>query len=239
MGGNMSHEYHLPASIGDDTLVKCTECGYALNKEMLNDASLSPQSIATTTKCSQCQSGSPLQVTQGIEVGHTFLLGEKYSSLLGATVISDDGTIRPLTMGCYGIGITRLVAASVELLSTETDIRWPVPLAPFLVCLIPPKKGSREFERGEQIVDELYAELSKVPALRNNILVDDRSQLTIGKRMMMARRMGYPAVVVAGGAKCMDEEQPVVEVHLIDRAEARNVHPTDVTQELVASLVPH
>lgn len=231
MGGNLSHEYHLPATIGDDTLVKCNACGHAINKEMLTEES------TTSSTCVQCKS-TDLNITQGIEVGHTFLLGEKYSSLLGASVVFDDGAVRPMTMGCYGIGITRMIAGSIEVLSSETDIRWPTAIAPYLVCLIAPKQGSREFERGEQIVRELYEQLNEIPGLRNNILVDDRSQLTIGKRMMMANRMGYPAVVVVG-SKCREEE-PTVEVHLLrsDQPPGQvNVHPRDVAQQLKERLL--
>lgn len=221
MGGNLSHEYHLPATIGDDTLVKCSGCGHAINKEMMLDEA--------EKVCSQCQCPE-LQMTQGIEVGHTFLLGEKYSSLLGANVVLDSGDVKPLTMGCYGIGITRMVAASIEVLSNETDIRWPTAIAPYLVCIIPPKKGSREFERAEEIVEALYRQLSQVPGIgSSNILVDDRSQLTIGKRMMMARRMGYPAVVVVG-SKCLEDE---VEVHLInEQSQQANIRPSEVAQHL-------
>lgn len=224
MGGNLSHEYHLPASIGDDTLIKCSSCGHAVNKEMLEGDS--------DKSCPSCKSPE-LQLTQGIEVGHTFLLGEKYSSLLGANVVLDDGSVKPLTMGCYGIGITRMIAASIEVLANETDIRWPTAIAPYLVCIIPPKKGSKDFEKAEELVRDLYEQLSAVPGLRGNILVDDRSQLTIGKRMMMAKRMGYPAVVVVG-AKAMEEDHPEVEVHLINEEAAAqaNVSPTGVAQHL-------
>lgn len=223
MGGNLSHEYHLAATIGDDTLCKCSGCGHAINKEMLEGDC-----------CSSCQSQA-LEMTQGIEVGHTFLLGEKYSSLLGATVVMDEGTVKPLTMGCYGIGITRTIAASIEVLSNDTDIRWPRAIAPYLVCIIPPKKGSRDCEKADEMVRQLYEQLSQVAGLQGNILVDDRSQLTIGKRMMMAKRMGYPAVVVVGGKAL--EEQPEVEVHLINEQSQANINPAEVAQHLKAALV--
>lgn len=219
MGGNLSHEYHLPATIGDDTLLKCGKCNHAINKEMLEEAA--------ERACPECKS-TDLETTQGIEVGHTFLLGTKYSSLLGANVVLDDGSVKPLAMGCYGIGITRMIAASIEVLANETDIRWPTAIAPYLVCIIPPKKGSRESERAEEIVRELYDQLVLVPGLKGNILVDDRSQLTIGKRMMMAKRMGYPAVVVVG-AKCTEDQ---VEVHLINEQSQANVSPQEVAQQL-------
>lgn len=224
MGGNLSHEYHLPATIGDDTLARCVACGHATNKEML---------LPTAAACPECQA-TDLELTQGIEVGHTFLLGDKYSSLLGANVVLDDGTVQPLTMGCYGIGITRTIAASIEVLASETEIRWPTAIAPYLVCLIPPKKGSKESERGEAVAGQLYEQLSQVPGLRGNILVDDRGQLTIGKRMMMAKRMGYPTVVVVGGKVL--EETPQVEVHSITDGTEVILQPGDVAQQVGALL---
>lgn len=91
-------------------------------------------------------------------------------------------------MGCYGIGITRLIAASVETLSTENEIRWPFSLAPFSVCIIPPKSGSREEESVAHLTDLVYGELTKTDKLTDDIIVDDRIGLTIGKRLLEAKR---------------------------------------------------
>lgn len=221
MGGLASHEYHLPATIGDDLLIQCPSCGYATNKELVGDTD--------PAACSKCESTKIVQ-TQGIEVGHTFLLGEKYSKILGANVVLDDGSIEPLIMGCYGIGITRTVAASIEVLSSETEIRWPSALAPFLICIIPPKRGSQEETAGQTITMALYEALNKLPAFNNNVLIDDRFQLTIGKRLMMSKRMGYPIIIVVGN-NCINAT-PTVEVHLTNSATQIDLQPQDLVEQI-------
>lgn len=91
-------------------------------------------------------------------------------------------------MGCYGIGISRLIAASIETFSTENEIRWPFVLAPFSVCIIPPKDGSREEASVAHLTELVYSELVKTKELNDDIMVDDRIGLTIGKRLLEAKR---------------------------------------------------
>ncbi len=94
-------------------------------------------------------------------------------------------------MGCYGIGISRLIAASIEKLSTENEIRWPFVVAPFSVCIIPPKSGSREEESVGHLTNLIYSELAKTNELIDDIIVDDRIGLTIGKRFLEAKRYKF------------------------------------------------
>lgn len=75
-------------------------------------------------------------------MGHTFLLDTKYSKPLKATFIAD-GKPKPLVMGCFGLGLTRILATAIEILSTEEELRWPSVLAPYKVCVIPPKVITR------------------------------------------------------------------------------------------------
>lgn len=219
MGGEFSHEYHLPATIGDDTLIKCNKCGHSTNKEI----------VADDKNCEKCQS-KDLETTQGIEIGHTFLLNDKYSKTLEANVVLDDGSVLPLFMGCFGIGVTRVVAASIEALSTDTEIRWPPAIAPYLICLIPPKGGSREESLGQAVLEQVYKEADKLPQFSGNVMVDDRVQLTIGKRLLMAKKMGYPLVVVIG-SKILDET-PTVELHFTNTG----IHEEYAPNEIVARL---
>ena len=74
-----------------------------------------------------------------MKVAHTFLLGTKYSQILNALFSSEDGSRSVCQMGCYGIGISRILAASVEVLGTESEIRWPKLIAPYSVCVVAPK----------------------------------------------------------------------------------------------------
>ena len=103
MGGSVSHEYHFPAPIGQDTLLVCDTCGAGTNKELAAD-------LACADTCCSRQ----VRERRGIEVGHTFLLGTRYSKPFKANFRSDSGSNMPLHMGCYGIGVSRVLAAAVE-----------------------------------------------------------------------------------------------------------------------------
>ncbi|XP_037933849.1 probable proline--tRNA ligase, mitochondrial [Teleopsis dalmanni] len=202
MGGKLSHEFHYISDTGEDIINRCNSCGHATNAEVEN----------TEKTCKQCSS-SDLKEMRGIEVGHAFLLGDKYSQPLGATFLPNKGKSTPLVMGCYGIGITRLVAASLEVLSTETELRWPSLLAPFDVCIISPKQGSKEQQAGEAIEAELSKSLQDICS--EDVLYEDRKNMTIGKRLMDSKKMGYPLIVVIG-SKSLDA-QPKLEVHRGDK----------------------
>lgn len=105
--------------------------------------------------------------------------------------MQSNGKPSPLHMGCYGIGVTRLIAAGIEFLSTEHEIRWPHILAPYSVCIIPPKSGSREEESVSMHTDRIYHQLIMLKGLENDVIVDDRCGLTIGKRVMEAKRYTF------------------------------------------------
>ncbi|MBS0381555.1 MAG: proline--tRNA ligase [Proteobacteria bacterium] len=100
-----------------------------------------------------------LGIARGIEVGHVFQLGTKYSEALHATVLDDAGQNRVLQMGCYGIGITRIVAAAIEQNHDEAGIVWPEPMAPWqaVICLINPKNNPAVNEAAEALYSELNA----------------------------------------------------------------------------------
>ena len=104
MGGASSHEYHFPAKIGQDLLLLCDQCGAGFNSEL----------GGAEDGCKVC--GGNLRESKGIEVGHTFLLGTRYSKPFKANFRSDSGANMPLHMGCYGIGVSRVLAAAVEVL---------------------------------------------------------------------------------------------------------------------------
>ncbi|XP_048395479.1 probable proline--tRNA ligase, mitochondrial isoform X2 [Stegostoma tigrinum] len=200
IGGKVSHEFQLPADIGEDRLLICSDCHFAANVEAMTDIE---------TNCPQCH--GKLKESKGIEVGHTFYLGTKYSNILGASYSNTENKPVIAEMGCFGLGVTRILAAAIEVLSTEDDIRWPSLLAPYQVCIVPPKKGSKE-ELSLGLSETLYDTLiDAVPQLRGEVLLDDRSHLTIGKRLKDASRLGYPYVVVAG--KRVLENPPVFEVN--------------------------
>ncbi|XP_078075550.1 putative proline--tRNA ligase, mitochondrial [Mustelus asterias] len=199
IGGKMSHEFQLPAEIGEDRLLVCPDCHFAANVEAMTDAE---------TNCPQCH--GKLRESKGIEVGHTFYLGTKYSSILGASYSNTENKPVVAEMGCFGLGVTRILAASIEVLSTDDAIRWPGLLAPYQVCIISPKKGSKE-ELIAGLSETLYDTLiDALPQLHGEVVLDDRSHLTIGKRLKDASRLGYPYIVIAG--KRVLENPPIFEV---------------------------
>ncbi|XP_063544170.1 probable proline--tRNA ligase, mitochondrial [Cydia strobilella] len=193
MGGSESHEWQLPAAAGEDKVAVCVVC-------------------RQTTVEEKCQCGGSTETVNSIEVGHTFILGTKYSEALRANYVVPSGAPQPIVMSCYGIGITRLLAASLEALSTDTALRWPEPIAPYRAMLIGPKEGSKEWSvyNSEQMLG-LFDKLSSLPGLRDDIIYDDRHSMTVGKRILMADKMGYPLVIVCG--KGVLETPPRLELH--------------------------
>ena len=101
-----------------------------------------------------------IKLARGIEVGHIFALGTKYSEAMNASVLDADGKNRPMQMGCYGIGVSRIVAAAIEQNHDEAGIVWPEPMAPWrvAVCMINPKNDAKVAEAAQALYDELNAD---------------------------------------------------------------------------------
>ena len=133
-----------------------------------------------------------LSIARGIEVGHVFKLGQKYSEALGATVLDTHGQSVPMLMGCYGFGVTRVVAAAIEQNHDERGIAWPEPLAPFNVVLVP--MAYQKSERVRATTDALYGELS---AAGIDVLLDDRDARP-GVKFTDAELFGIPHRIVVG-----------------------------------------
>jgi prolyl-tRNA synthetase len=127
-----------------------------------------------------------LQLARGIEVGHIFQLGRKYSSALRAVVLDEAGKEVTLFMGCYGIGVTRVVAAAIEQNHDERGIIWPEPLAPFQVVLI--SLGGAKSPQVSAAADQLYATLT---AAGLEVLYDDR-EARPGVKFADAELLGIP-----------------------------------------------
>jgi len=131
-----------------------------------------------------------LSIARGIEVGHIFQLGDKYSRALGATVLDDEGNERTLEMGCYGIGVTRIVGAAIEQNHDERGIIWPQPLTPFDVVLVPINLHRSDDVRRETEV--LYAGLRDRGL---DVLLDDRDARP-GVKFADAELIGVPQRLV-------------------------------------------
>ncbi|HWZ64588.1 MAG TPA: proline--tRNA ligase [Steroidobacteraceae bacterium] len=131
-----------------------------------------------------------LRIARGIEVGHIFQLGRKYSEAMRALVLDEAGRETALYMGCYGIGVTRIVAAAIEQNHDERGIIWPEPIAPFQVVLVP--LNLQKSDRVREVTDRLYAELT---AAGVEVLLDDRDARP-GVKFADAELLGIPHRVV-------------------------------------------
>lgn len=133
-----------------------------------------------------------LQIKRGIEVGHIFQLGQKYSEALGCKVLGEDGKPCVVTMGCYGIGVTRVVAAAIEQNFDDKGIIWPAAIAPFDVAIVP--MNAHKSPRTLEAAEALYAELQ---AAGYDVLLEDRNERP-GVKFSDLELMGIPHRIVIG-----------------------------------------
>ncbi|MCP5407361.1 MAG: proline--tRNA ligase [Chromatiaceae bacterium] len=133
-----------------------------------------------------------LTIARGIEVGHIFQLGRKYSEAMQASVLDADGRAQVMTMGCYGIGVSRVVAAAIEQSHDQQGIVWPDSIAPFHVALLPMKIAKSQ--RVKEAVDRLYAEMTEAGI---EVLLDDRD-VRPGVMFADMELIGIPHRVVVG-----------------------------------------
>tara|TARA_B100002003_G_scaffold54628_1_gene50122 strand:+ start:1724 stop:2971 length:1248 start_codon:yes stop_codon:yes gene_type:complete len=180
IGGSLSHEYHVLADSGEDEVGYCDEENYAANVEMI-EGNTAPN-------------GGKLSFTRGIEVGHIFQLGDKYSKSMNCTVLNDKGdSIYPL-MGCYGIGISRIMASSIEQNHDESGIIWPQPLAPFQIIIIALNNKTEDTtltksrEIYHQLLESGYEVLLDDRNERAGVKFADADLLGIPKRLIVSER---------------------------------------------------
>ena len=118
--------------------------------------------------CPTC--GLPLEGARGIEVAQIFQLGDKYSRAMGATFMDEDGEEKPFIMGCYGVGISRTLAAIVEQHNDEHGIMWPLSVAPAHICVVPLTVGDSEVQPMAEKIAKDLAELGF------EVVIDDRDE---------------------------------------------------------------
>ena len=171
---------------------------------------------------SPCGKGQ-VEIKRGIEVGHIFQLGTKYSEAMRAEVLDQNGKSVPMSMGCYGIGITRIVAAAIEQNNDENGIIWPEAMAPFSVVLIP--LGMDKSETVAEATEALYADLKDRGV---NVAMDDRKERP-GVKFADCELIGIPLRVTVGERSLADG---VVEIQGRREAEATRVAIADAAQHL-------
>ena len=166
-----------------------------LKRDFKVDVWLDARIIAKGDVCPKC--GGKIEFKHAIELGHTFKLGTKYSSALNATFLDEKGKEQPVIMGCYGIGVNRILAALVENRHDAAGIKWPVSVNPAEVVIIPVKKEDKTLcAEAERVYDELIK--TGIDAI-----LDDREK-SAGIKFKDADLIGFPIQVIIGN-KSLDK----------------------------------
>ena len=214
IGGSDSEEFHVLADSGEDLLAFSDKSDYAINAELLNELQEGQDPYSLEGKPSPDGKGS-LKLKKGIEVGHIFKLGKKYSEVLNLKIQGEDQDIHP-EMGCYGIGASRIVAASIEQNHDDKGIIWPKSLAPFEVAIVEvnPKKKEDINNRCSEIY-HLFKENDI------DVLWDNRDKRP-GVKFTDMEVTGIPLTVIVGErtletgeieVKARDDEKPRLVSH--------------------------
>ena len=168
----------------------------------------------------------PLHLARGIEIGHIFELGRKYSQALGLTVLDENGKARVVTMGSYGIGVSRVMAALAEANHDDKGLTWPVQIAPYHVQVLATGKDQAVFDVAEQIASSLNADGVEV-------LYDDRRKVSAGVKFADAELLGLPYTLVVGRDLA---KEGTVEIRDRRTGERRSV-PADAAATELSSTV--
>ncbi|MBC7074054.1 hypothetical protein H5T58_01555, partial [Candidatus Parcubacteria bacterium] len=171
---DFSHEFQTKCEFGEDQIFVCKNCHFAINRQIKDQFD----------KCPECQ-GKEFFLEKTIEVGNIFKLKTRFSEVFDLKYLSQDGKKKLVWMGCYGIGLGRLMATIVERHFDEKGIIWPKEVAPYLLHLIPIGKVKKEAEK-------LYFSLLK----DFEILYDDREKMSPGEKFFDADLIGIPIRLV-------------------------------------------
>lgn len=175
-------------------------------------------------KCTCC--GAPLEIARGVEVGHIFKLGTKYSETMGANFIDKDGKSKPIVMGCYGIGVERTAAAVIEQHNDENGIIWPLAIAPYHVVVVPVNvKKAEQMEAAEKIYNELLS-------MGVEVLLDDRDE-RVGVKFKDSELIGIPMRITVG----KDITDGKVEFKLRSESEKELISLDEITDKIKAEFV--
>lgn len=184
------------------------------------------RNIVEGDECPRC--GGHIAFARGIEVGHVFKLGTRYSEKMGAKFLDENGREQPMIMGCYGIGVSRTVAACVEQNNDENGIIWPWSLAPFHIHVVPVNVKNEE---QKQLAESLY---EKLQSEGFEVLLDDRSERA-GVKFKDADLIGLPIRITVGGKA----GEGLVECKVRKTGESKDIHVDELmahVKELAGSL---
>ncbi len=175
-GANEAHKHLRNANLGRDFQV---------------DSFIDMAFAAAGDGCPRCEGGK-LEEYRGIEVGQVFYLGTKYSTAMNCSYLDENGKARPAEMGCYGIGVGRTMAATIEQNFDEDGIVWPVPVAPYEVVVVPLQVND------EKVVEAAEAAYKAFSDAGIDVVIDDRNERA-GFKFKDADLIGYPVQVIFGG----------------------------------------
>lgn len=222
--------------IADNTVMKLVNAVCGANKQDQHLLNVNPNRDFTVAKtadirliqendpCPRC--GQAVKMARGIEVGHIFKLRTKYSTALAATFLDENGKEKPMVMGCYGIGVTRTMAASIEQNYDKDGIIWPVPIAPYHAVIVP---ISIKDETQMKFAEEVYQALNKAGI---ETVFDDRNERP-GVKFKDADLIGYPLKITVG-PKVVNEG--VIEVKSRRTGEVRHINVENYVEEIGAFL---
>ena len=221
IGGSDSEEFHILADSGEDLLAFSDSSDYAINAELLVELQDEQDPNSLEGKPSPDGKGN-LLLKKGIEVGHIFKLGRKYSESLKLRVQGDDGDVYP-EMGCYGIGASRIIAASIEQNHDEKGIIWPKSLCPYEVVIV--EANPKKKESIKNTCEEVY----KLLASNNvDVLWDDRDKRP-GVKFTDMELIGIPIMIIIGD-KSTEDNKVEIKVRLEEKTE--RISPQDILQKL-------
>ncbi len=195
IGGSVSHEWQIPAEIGEDKVLVCPDCGDALNAEIES---------GKEENCKDC--GVKLEIKNCIEGGHTFQLGTKYSKSMNAYYATESGGKELLVMGCYGVGVGRLMAAIADTHNDERGLIWPIEMAPFKIHLLALQPSV--IKAAEKVADKLSEKV--------DVLFDDRD-MSAGVKFAESDLLGIPVRVIVSEKT---EKENMIEV--VDRSSQKS-----------------
>jgi prolyl-tRNA synthetase len=175
-----SHEFQVPAENGEDEIVYCNKCHFAQNREINSSKEKDP--------CPKCK--NPLSVLRSVEVGNIFKLNTKYSDPFSLKYKDKDGSQKTVIMGCYGIGVSRLMGVLAEIFNDSKGLLWPKSVAPFLAHLIVIfGSDKKESKRIFSYAKEIYQKLLDAGI---EVLFDDRQDKTPGEKFAESDLIGIP-----------------------------------------------
>ena len=197
IGGDASEEFHVLAENGEDTIAVSTDSEFAINTELLLEEG---EDIKSLEGKDSPDGNGVIQIKKGIEVGHIFKLGQVYSKSMNANVQTQEGRSATLHMGCYGIGVSRIVAAAIEQNNDDRGIIWPPTITPFDVNII-----AIGFEKDEKIAKaatKLYESLSDQGY---DVILDDR-KAGFGSKIKDSELIGIPINIIIGKSFVENDE---------------------------------